>query len=303
LTLWAAARPSQVALVLVVYCLGVGMATAGPPFADGPGVSVSGADPGTLARVVSGGVVLVAVAVAVHYANEYADADTDALTEGTPFSGGSGALARTGLPPAFLRRATLVAAGASLLALAATAGGRLPLDAVAVGVAILALGLAYSLPPVALVRRGVGEAVNASLGGVMLPLYGVSVVGRPTAVAALAVVPFALVVGCNLLATHWPDRAADAAVGKRTLAVRWRARSIRRAYAVLGIGAAAVTLVLSTVGLLPAAVAVAHLAAVPFLLWGWTTLTRRRSPLPPVLAMVALAAATTAAWWWVALGG
>ncbi|MDS0475522.1 hypothetical protein [Natrinema sp. 1APR25-10V2] len=30
-TLWAAARPSQLGLIAVVYALGVGMATAGPP--------------------------------------------------------------------------------------------------------------------------------------------------------------------------------------------------------------------------------------------------------------------------------
>jgi 1,4-dihydroxy-2-naphthoate octaprenyltransferase len=66
--------------------------------------------------------------------------------------------------------------------------------------------------------------------------------------------------------------------------------------------AAVATTALWVGGVFPAVVAVAHLSALPFLVWGRATLARQRSPLPSVLAMVALALATTAAWWRVGVG-
>jgi 1,4-dihydroxy-2-naphthoate polyprenyltransferase len=36
-------------------------------------------------------------------------------------------------------------------------------------------GHAYSLPPVAAMRRGSGEILNALLGGLLLPLFGVAI--------------------------------------------------------------------------------------------------------------------------------
>lgn len=301
--LWAAARPSQVALVALVYALGVGMALAGPPLvaaetAPAPGVRA----PVVLTPVVAGLLALLPTTLAVHYANEYADADTDARTEPTPFSGGSGALRQTGLARSFLGRATAVATGLAVAVLVALSAGPLPADAAVVLAAILVSGLGYSLPPLALVRRGVGEVVNAALGGLLLPVYGAATLGAPTAAAALAVLPFTLLVGCNLLATHWPDRSADAAVGKRTLAVRWAPPRLRRVYAGLAVGAGVVTAWLWLRGTLPVPVAVAHLLPLPALVYGGTVLTRQRSPLPAVAAMVTLALATTAAWWFVGVG-
>ncbi|EMA36911.1 prenyltransferase [Halococcus hamelinensis] len=304
--LWAASRPSQVALVVLVYLLGAGMSTAGPPLVAGAATAATPADvtaPAFASRVLAGTVALLPVAVTIHYANEYADADTDALTERTPFSGGSGALARTGLTRLFLRGATVAALSLSAIVIAVVAGtSRVPPAAVGLLVAILLAGLAYSLSPVALVRRGAGEFVNTALGGVLLPVYGIAVVATPTGAAVLATVPFAAVVGCNLLATHWPDRRADERVGKRTLAVRWSPVGIRRAYVALAGIAGLTTAALWAGGVLPTTVAAAHLSAFPFLVWGRTTLTRQRSPLPSVLAMVVLALVVTVAWWNVGVG-
>jgi 1,4-dihydroxy-2-naphthoate octaprenyltransferase len=303
--LWAASRPSQLALIGLLYLLGIGMATAGPPIVvDDATVHTLGdvLAPGFSTGVVAGAVALLPVAVAVHYANEYADADTDALTDRTPFSGGSGALVETGLPVSFLRVATVVACVAAVAAAASgVLVGSLPPDAACILLVVLVAGVAYSVPPVALVRRGVGEPINAALGGLLLPVYGVAVVATPTGSAALAVLPFTLVVGCNLLAVHWPDRRADEAVGKRTLAVRWGSDRIRLAYATLATLAALVTVGLWWGGVLPDTVALAHLAPVPFLVWGWTSLTRRPSPLPAVAAMTVLALSATLTWWWVGL--
>ena len=286
--LWLATRPSQLALIGVVYTLGVGMAT------------VLGSSTVPWRPVGVGAAILLPVALSVHYANEYADAETDRRTERTPFSGGSGALERTGVARSLLARASGVA-----LAVGVTGGavawwvGVVSATAVAFLVAIAVAGLAYSLPPVALVRLGVGEVTNALLGGTLLPLYGVAVVSSVTVTTVLAVVPFTLLVGCNLLATHWPDRDADAAVGKRTLAVRWSRGRLRTAYWALATAAVVTTTAL--VGTVPTAVVAAQTLALPPLLWGGVVLTRQRSPFPAVSAMVVHASASTLAWWWLAL--
>lgn len=304
--LWAASRPSQVALVVLVYGLGVGMTTVGPPLVVGDATATGPADvlaSDFLARVLTGVSALLPVTITIHYANEYADAETDALTDRTPFSGGSGALVRTGLPAAFLRTATVLAFAVAVVAMAAgAASAALSLEAICVLLVLLVAGLAYSLPPVAFVRRGVGEFANAILGGTLLPIYGITVLSTPARGAWLAVVPFTLVVGCNLLATHWPDRKADAAVGKRTLAVRWPAGRLRRAFAVLSTLAGLLTLGLWVGGVFPTAVGVAHLVVAPFLVWSGVVLTRQRSPAPAVIAMVLLALTSTVAWWGVGLG-
>ncbi len=302
--LWAASRPSQLALISLLYVLGVGMTAVGSPFVvDTEAVHrIDDTLVGNLNPLVTGAIALLLVAATVHYANEYADADTDALTDRTPFSGGSGALVETDLQRSFLRAALIasciIATGTALLGIAS---GLLSTLAAGLLFACLIAGIAYSLPPIALIRRGIGEPVNMALGGLLVPLYGVAVVATPTVFTVLVLVPFTLVVGCNLLAVHWPDRRADAAVGKRTLAVRWSSRRIRRAFAVLALSAASITVALWWIDILPDAVALAHLTPVPFLVWGWRTLARQRSPLPAVAAMVVLAISSTISWWWVGL--
>lgn len=68
---------------------------------------------------------------------------------------------------------------------------------------VLPVGWQYSVEPLRFAWNGLGEATNAVLGGVVLPLYGFSVVtDRVTLDAALATVPFALVVFVNLLETQ-----------------------------------------------------------------------------------------------------
>lgn len=295
-TLLKAARPSHLLLVCLVYALGAGIAAG-----MGAASSSPARDSEFAIELLGGLATLLPFATTVHYANEYADHETDALTDRTPFSGGSGALHRTGLDRRLLAVATFAASVFGVVsAIVMNAIVDLPVDALFVLFGSFVLGLAYSLPPVALVRRGVGEVVNALLGGFLLPMYAVAVVGEPTVAVGLAVVPFTLVVGCNLLATHWPDREADAAVGKRTLAVRWSPVRLRTAYYALAIGAVGLVVALSEFAL-PRPVALAHLPALPFLVWGGVVLTRQRSPFPSVMAMVVLGVSTAMAWWWVAL--
>jgi 1,4-dihydroxy-2-naphthoate octaprenyltransferase len=272
----------------LVYAMGIGAAIAW----DGA------VDPLT---AVLGFVLYLPLAASVHYANEYADYETDQLTDLTAFSGGSGALVDTDLTRSVPKHAMAVTAG--LAALTTTAGvltGVLSFSAVGLLVVIGFFGWGYSLQPIALAWRGVGEVDNAVLGGVMLPVYGTIIVTDSVVPwAAIAFVPFGSAVFVNLLATTWPDRVADARVGKQTLATRWSTARLRRLY-IVGL----VTFVVSTVfgfrTALPPAVVAVTLATLPLFGWGWNQYTTQESPFPTVAAMVCLAVGQTATWWMVA---
>ncbi len=277
-------RPSQLLLIGVVYLTGVAAARA------------SGTVDAEAATV--GLCLVLLVAASVHYANEYADAEVDALTRRTAFSGGSGALSRSGLS----RRVALAAATATGLAglgagLAAVALGSIPpIGLLLLGVGTIA-GWLYSLPPaLALSRRGLGEVSNALLGGLLLPVYGYAVSGGsvPAWIVA-AFLPFALVDLANVLATSWPDRQADAAVGKRTLATRRSAVWLRSVNVVALLLAG--TLTVAMVGrAYPPSVAAASLAVAPVAAFAAMRFTRVESPLWPVATMVGLIALQLVAW-------
>jgi 1,4-dihydroxy-2-naphthoate octaprenyltransferase len=281
--LWTASRPDQLLLVGFVYLLGV-------KAADGLGGTVAPAP------VAAGGVALLPVAASVHYANEYADRETDALTERTPFSGGSGALPATAVPRSVVFRAGGVAlSGGAALAAALALVGTLPAAAAGLLGLIGAAGWQYSVGPLRLAWRGLGELDNAALGGLVLPAYGAAATGGPTAAVALAAVPFFLVVLLNLFATQYPDREADAAVGKRTLAVRWPRRRLRLVYAAVGVAAAG-SLVALHPWHIPTPVAAGSLAGAPLLAWGAVGFTRRHVPWPTVTGMLAVAAGQFGGW-------
>jgi 1,4-dihydroxy-2-naphthoate octaprenyltransferase len=139
----------------------------------------------------------------------------------TPFSGGSRVI-QHGLVS---RRGVLLAATACYVAgvaigigLAAARGWGL-LWIGAVGVAI---SLAYSAPPFRLVHRGVGEVVTAVGFGPVTTLGTYYVLARGWSGEALYVsLPVAVLIALVLYVNEVPDRAGDAAVGKRTLPVRW----------------------------------------------------------------------------------
>jgi 1,4-dihydroxy-2-naphthoate octaprenyltransferase len=293
--LWRMSRPAQLALIALVYALGVAMAFGRGAETEAGAVAV-------------GLAALLPTAASVHYANEYADAETDALTDRTPFSGGSGALVESGLPRSLALRAA-VASGAVGVALlvagVAPVGGRM-LGAVpaAALVGILLAGWQYSVRPLRLAWNGLGEATNAALGGVALPLYGFAVVtDGVTVAAALATLPFALVVFVNLLETQWPDRRADAAVGKDTLATRWSADRLRLAYGLGGLTAAGSAVALALSGdVFPRLVALGTVLPMVGLVPGYYRFTRRETPLPAVVTMVLVAAGSTVGWGLVAAG-
>jgi 1,4-dihydroxy-2-naphthoate octaprenyltransferase len=135
-------RPSQLVAVFLVYAWGSMVA----------GVLEGSSDTGSF---LAGLAPLLLVSASIHYTNEYADHETDALTVLTPFSGGSGALSDYNARPILAFRAAwaTLLVGLSLAIFLLLAGVLLP-----VALSILVIGAAggwmYSLPPLALAWLG-----------------------------------------------------------------------------------------------------------------------------------------------------
>jgi 1,4-dihydroxy-2-naphthoate octaprenyltransferase len=164
---------------------------------------------------------------AANVLNDYHDAlngADDANTQGLfPFTGGARLIQNghvTVQDTHDLAKALVIVLVPCGLLLALKTGGGL----VVLGLAGLLLGWGYSAPPLALMKRGLGEFTVAFTWG--LVVVGADYVQRgqffviPFAVA----VSFALLVGNILVINGFPDAQADAQVGKRTLVVRLGAR-------------------------------------------------------------------------------
>ncbi len=276
--LWAMLRPLIMLSVILVFAAGLVIALA-----DGASF--------VLARVVWGGAGLLLVIASTHYVNEYADYETDALTQRTLYSGGSGAL-----PSGYAPRWVALAAGRVTLGLGvivvvlAVVQGGLPVSLLVILLLGAGGGWMYSMPPLKLAWRGWGELDNAVLGGILLPLYGyVTLMGEVRLSVVIGCIPFALLVFNNLLATTWADREADAIAGKYTLATRWPPRRLRGLYLVVALLAFGL-LVLLVGDTLPSIVALLSLVAVPLVGWGGLVYTRRFTPAPSFAMMIFLLA-------------
>ena len=285
--LWGMSRPLQLLAVFLVYTLGTLVANA----------------QGTLINPIafsSGLIVLLLVAASIHYANEYADYETDALTTRTPFSGGSGALVWGHVPRRLaLQAAWVMLASGIIIALFYFNMGALPLVAFIILILGAFGGWMYSLPPLQLAWCGWGELDNAFLGGMLLPLYGYAVqTGMITQVVILSFLPFMLLVFLNLLATTWPDRRADAQVGKFTLATRWPIPRLRILYGVVAVGAL-IILILCLNKSIPLEVVIGSLVVIPLVGWSAISYTRIENPQSSVMSMVVLLLLQIATWSWV----
>ncbi len=156
------------------------------------------------------------------------------------------------------------------------------------GITVLALlgGWFYSMPPLALERRSVGELDNAILGGFMMPLIAyVAQAGSVTPLAFVRLIPAFLVVFVNLLGVHWADREADAEVGKRSLVVALGPRT-RTLHNIMLLAAYALMPAL-TGRIFPPLVTLAALATLPFGLFvAWRFWTRPGPFLSSLIMMV-----------------
>jgi 1,4-dihydroxy-2-naphthoate octaprenyltransferase len=172
----------------------------------------------------------------VNVVNDYYDAlnGTDDLNTGRifPFTGGSrfiqnGVLTRqvTGLF-GFALLATVIPAGLWLVSHSAP-------GLLLIGMAGLFIGWAYSAEPLKLNSRGLGELCVAA--GFALIVIGADFVQR-TGFAPLplvAAMPYALLVTAILYINQFPDRAADAAAGKRHWVVRLAPRQAAWGYGLI----------------------------------------------------------------------
>jgi 1,4-dihydroxy-2-naphthoate octaprenyltransferase len=271
-------RPNQLLLIVFVYGWGAAIAIASQQL-DNSYSDLTGA---ILALIP-----LLLISASIHFANEYADHETDALTVRTLYSGGSGALSDYGADPKKALKAAWVSLiTGSVAAVLLFAFGLLPL----VALPILALGAfggwMYSLRPLALAWRGWGEVTNAFLGAMLLPVLGYAVVtAQIDQQIILLTLPFALLAFNNLLATTWPDKSADRQVGKLTLATRWTTVRLRTIYLAAWV-AALLTLILTHGQILPPPICWACIAIFPLVIWADRTYTKQHSPFPSVMVMV-----------------
>lgn len=248
-----ACRPPFLSVTLFACLIGLGSAQAS-------GVAIASVP--ALATIVFA---LLAHA-GVNVLNDYYDAlnGTDAINIDRvfPYTGGS----------RFIQNGVLSAAatarfGAALFALVVVAGLWLALwsgpGLLAIGLTGLVIGWAYSAPPLRLNSRGLGELAVAA--GFALIVIGSDYVQRHAfALAPLAAaVSYALLVTNILYLNQFPDRAADAAVGKRHWVVRLMPRQARWGYVAIGVAAYGWLIGAVLAGLLPARALLALLAALP----------------------------------------
>lgn len=176
----------------------------------------------------------------VNVINDYHDSrnGADAANTGRlfPFTGGSRFIQNGVLSEAQIGRF-----GYLLLALVVPAGlwltARSEAGLIWIGLAGLAVGWAYSAPPLELMSRGLGEFAVAA--GWLLVVVGMDFVQRQSfAFAPVAAgLGYALLVANVLFINQFPDARADAAAGKRTLVVQLGSRRARWGY--VGIAALA----------------------------------------------------------------
>ena len=283
-TLYKMARPSQLLAITLVMGWGyvVALARGGTP---------------SLVTLLFGYLIIIPISASIHYANEYADYETDRLTTRTPFSGGSGALHDSGLPRSLALISACIALifGTSLAIVGTLVNIISPISLIILGLGTF-FGWIYSLPPLALAWKGWGELTNATLGGILLPAYAFSIHTHTIDLAALlSFLPFGMLAFVNLLATTWPDRKADAAVGKYTLATHWPVKRLRIVHICVSIGALLISFLLMG-NILPSIVALSGLVSLPALIWGSIAYTRTHSPFPTVVAMVIFLIAHLGAW-------
>ncbi|HEY4767969.1 MAG TPA: prenyltransferase, partial [Candidatus Limnocylindria bacterium] len=131
-----------------------------------------------------------------------------------------------------------------------------------IGLAGIAVGIAYTAPPLKLVYRGLGEiAVAIGFGPIMLLGAYVVQTGTLSWEAALVSVPVAILVALILYVNEIPDRVGDAAAGKRTLPVRLPQGVVTGVYLAGAVVAFAVVVGGVIGNLLPAPTLLALLAA------------------------------------------
>jgi 1,4-dihydroxy-2-naphthoate octaprenyltransferase len=168
-----------------------------------------------------GQLLVTAVQLTTHYANEYYDYDVDAAigSARTPFSGGSGVLVSGQLDRAVALHATHVCLVLAIIMIVVCGSISPPMWII--GVLGLLGGYFYSAPPLKLEGSGWGELNTAILTAWLVPLTGyVMQANRFDPIVLIVCAPFVLIYIAMILTFEFPDYPADKAIGKRTITVR-----------------------------------------------------------------------------------
>jgi 1,4-dihydroxy-2-naphthoate octaprenyltransferase len=228
----AAARPRTLPAAVAPVAVGTACAHAAGGVAWGPA-----------AAALAGALCL---QLASNFANDVYDAERGA--DGPDRVGPTRAVAAGLITPRAMRAALLAA-----LAVAVALGGYLAAVAgwpvVAIGAASIAAAVLYTGGPWPLGYHGLGD-------GFVFGFFGVAAVagtafvqrGQVPALAWALAVPVGAIATAILVVNNLRDRATDARVGKRTLAVRFGRRFALAEYAALLAGAHAVTLAVALAG-------------------------------------------------------
>lgn len=226
-----------------------------------------------------------------HYTNEYADFEADCLNRNAGgWTGGSQVLARGLLPrvaAAYMAVATFVlafsggvlcvaryldvrlgVAPASLLSLDGfrAALALVPWQFVALGLAVLAVAAAYSVPPVRLSANALGELCVAFVLSFAAPAVGLlTQAGEITPAFVEALLPFCLLSFARMVVMNIADREGDAKANKLTSVV-WLGEA-RAVALVNAMHAATYLLVIPQLGSLPYALRLAYYAVLPLRWW------------------------------------
>jgi len=159
--------------------------------------------------------------LAIHAVNDYFDREDDRHGTPTPFSGGSGVLQAD---PELAPTALALAIGLSGLSLIGTGAFLLVFGPnlwfAGLIVLALALGWAYSAPPLRFSSRGLGE-VSTAFAFVLMPGLGyAAAAGRLDAGFVPLALPLLLLGFSFILAVELPDLEADTLAGRRNFTVR-----------------------------------------------------------------------------------
>lgn len=215
-----------------------------------------------LATLVAGAAIHIGLNVANDIFDAFSGAD-EANVRPTQFSGGSRVIQR-GIVP--LKRMIAIstagyAVGGGLGLYLVIETGSLAL--LAIGVTGFLLSVFYTAPPLRLVHHGLGELTTAvGFGPIMVLGAYVVQTGELAWEPFVVSIPVAILIALVLYVNEIPDRPSDAAVGKRTLPVRWSRETVIRVFLIGSIGAFAVVVTGVASGLLPLATLIS-LAALP----------------------------------------
>jgi len=130
-----------------------------------------------------------------------------------------------------------------------------------IGVAGVALSIAYTAPPFKLVHRGLGE-ITTALGFGPIMVLGAYVVQTKELAwePVVASIPVAILIALVLYVNEIPDRSSDAKAGKRTLPVRLSREVVTQGFLVAALAAFAAIAVSASAGVIPRPTLLALLA-------------------------------------------